>query len=342
MTLIDYHLTTKQLNELKLWHKLCKKRNEADRIKAVYLLGKNWTISAVCEALLLEDDAIRRYFMDYQNKGIEGLLESKYSGRASYLTEGELNLLESHLKECTYQKVTEIMNYVLEEFDIAYTDSGMRNLLLQLDFVYKRPEKIPFRVDEAAQKAFITHYKKLKKQLKAGDGVYFMDVTHPEHAVIPAYGWIKRGETKVVKSNPRPYRLNIQGAVNISTLDMVIRFEEKVNKETALDFLEALRKHQPTGWIHLICDNAGYYKSADFELYAKSMAINVIYLPPYSPNLNLMERIWKFFKKNILYNKYYETFPDMLGASKKFFETIGQHYEQLQTLMTENFQIILT
>jgi transposase len=336
----NYTLTPDQLAELKREHKLCKKRKEADRIKAVYLLGKGWTVFEVAEALLLEDDAIRRYFNCYQEGGLKNLLENKYVGRMSYLTETELALLETHLKEHTYQSVTEIIDYVIEEFDVEYTESGIRHVLYQLDFVYKKPEKVPHKVDEDVQKKFIKRYKAIRNRLKKGDGLYFMDVTHPEHTAIPGHGWIKRGETKFLKSNPRPYRLNIHGAINIRSLKMVVRFEKKINKDAAMDILEDLRKHQPKGWIYLICDNAGYYQSSEVKAYAKSLAIKLVYLPPYSPNLNLLERIWKFFKKKVLYNKHYREFIDMLNVSKKFFREIDQYREELQTLMVEKFQII--
>lgn len=340
--MLDYSLRPDQLAELKREHKLCKKRKEADRIKAVYLLGKGWTVVEIAEALLLEDDAIRRYFNLYKEGGLKKLLDSKYTGRMSYLTEKELDLLDGWLKEHTCRTIAEIMNYVQEEFDVEYTESGMRYVLYQLDFVYKKPEKIPFRVDEASQRKFIRTYKALKKKLNPEDGLYFMDATHPEHSAIPSCGWIKRGETKVLKSNPRPYRLNINGAINISTLNMVVRFEEKINKDTTMDFFESLRKHQPEGWIYLICDNAGYYQAPEVKLYAKGLAIKLIYLPPYSPNLNLIERVWKFFKKNILYNKYYKEFSDMVNASKKFFQRIDQYQDDLKSLMTEKFQLITT
>ncbi len=294
----------------------------------------------MAEALLLEDDAIRRYFTRFSEGGIKELLSNKHQGKMSYLTHKELMRLEEHLKDHTYQKIAEIINYVKEEFDIEYTDSGMRTILYQLNFVYKKPEKVPFRVDVEKQKEFIRLYPKLKKKLGKEDRLYFMDATHPEHTAVPSYGWIKKGETQVLKANPRPYRLNINGAVNIDTLDMVIRFEEKINKDTTLDFLSALRKHQPKGWIYLICDNAGYYQSPDVQWFAENLAIKLIYLPPYSPNLNLMERIWKFFKKNVLYNKYYEEFEDMKNASKKFFRRIVEYKDELATLVTENFQVI--
>jgi transposase len=338
--MLTYTLNTKQLMELKLSHKLCKKRVDADRVKAVYLLGSGWEMNTVVKALLLDADTIRSYFKRYEAEGISGLLRPRHTGRESYLTKEELLLLGSHLEENLYSTVCEIIAYVEEEFDVEYTESGMRVVLNQLDFVYKKPEKVPFRVNEEEQKKFIRRYRKIKRELRADDRLYFMDATHPEHTAIPAYGWIKRGETKVLKSNPIPYRLNINGAVNSDTLEMVVRIEPTINKETTLAFLTALRKHQPKGWIYLVCDNAGYYRSPDVQAYAKALAIKLTYLPPYAPNLNLIERVWKFFKKKVLYNKHYPELSDMRKATQDFFEKIGQHHEALRSLLTENFQII--
>ena len=338
--MLDYSLSRSELAKLKVQHTACSKKRIADRVKAVYLLGSGWSMNDVCEALLLSDDAVRGYFVRYKEKGLDGLIDHKYIGRQSRLTDGEKKLLTSHLEEHTYAKVSEIINFVQNEFDAEYTESGMRLILRELNFVYKKPEKIPYRIDQDSQKKFIKDYKKLKKSLNPGDSVYFMDATHPEHTPIPAYGWIKKGVKKVVKSNPRPYRLNINGAINISSLEMVVRFEKKINKETIKDFLEDMRKYQPTGVIYIICDNAGYYSSPEVKSLAEAMAIELVHLPPYSPNLNPIERLWKFYKKNILYNKYYEEFSDMLKASKRFFKELGKHKAELSTLITENFQII--
>ncbi len=85
--MISYSLTNEQLAELKRHHKNCKRRIEADRVKAVYLLGKGWSIAEVCEALLLEDDAVRRYYTLYKEGGLKELLKNNYLGRMSYLTE---------------------------------------------------------------------------------------------------------------------------------------------------------------------------------------------------------------------------------------------------------------
>src|ERR1700677_301074 len=121
--MLNYKLSSKQLTELKLAHKHCKKRVDADRIKALYLLGKGWSMNAVSEALLLEGDTLRSYFKRYEEGGICGLLNQGYEGRESYLTKEELRLLELHLQENLYPTVGEIIGYVEEEFDVVYTES---------------------------------------------------------------------------------------------------------------------------------------------------------------------------------------------------------------------------
>ena len=68
--------------------------------------------------------------------------------------------------------------------------------------------------------------------------------------------------------------------------------------------------------------------------------LRLIFLPPYSPNLNLIERLWKYFRKKILYNKYYETFDEFKKACKSFFRQIKRHKDELSSLMAENFQVI--
>jgi transposase len=338
--MLDFTLTTSELAELKKHHKRCKKRTEADRMKAVYLLGKGWSVVQVAEALLLEDDAIRRYFQQYKKGGLMGLLAMNHSGRSAFLSDEELSRLDAHLQEHTYRTVAEIIAYVRQEFDVEYSDAGVRMILARLNFVYRKPQKIPYRVDEKQQRNFIRRYQAIKNRLKPGDGLYFADVTHPEHTAITACGWMKRGEIKVVKSNPRPYRLNIQGAINMGDFKMVVGFEEKIGTESTLDLLETLRKRQPQGRLYLIVDNAAYYRSLDVKTYAKMLGITLVYLPPYSPNLNLIERVWKFFRQQVLYNRYYEGFADMIDACKQFFKKIGQHHDELQTLLTENFQIL--
>ena len=69
----------------------------------------------------------------------------------------------------------------------------------------------------------------------------------------------------------------------------------------------------------------------------KTSRIKIHFLPGYSPNLNLIERLWKFFKKKILYNKYYETYAEFLAACKSFFRCRTKYREERRSLLAENF-----
>jgi len=70
------------------------------------------------------------------------------------------------------------------------------------------------------------------------------------------------------------------------------------------------------------------------------MSIELMFLPAYAPNLNLIERYWKDFKKMILYNRYYESFTEFQRACENFFENTEKHLPSLRSLLAENFQII--
>ncbi len=96
-------------------------------------------------------------------------------------------------------------------------------------------------------------------------------------------------------------------------------------------------KHSDVDSIHIIVDNASYYVSKWLKEKLQGSKIVLHYLPGYSPNLNLIERLWKFFKKKILYNQYYEKFEDFLTACKGFFRCRTKYREKLRSLMTENF-----
>jgi transposase len=155
-------------------------------------------------------------------------------------------------------------------------------------------------------------------------------------------GWIKKGKdnNKNIKTNTRYHRLNITGAVDVDTLDVVSHFSKKMNEETTLDFLEKLRVKFPKGKLHLVLDNAGYYNTSHIRQYAESMAIELLYLPPYSPNLNIVERLWLYFQKVTLYNRYYETFEKFEKACRDFFKNAWRHKGSLKSLLTEYFEIV--
>jgi transposase len=135
--------------------------------------------------------------------------------------------------------------------------------------------------------------------------------------------------------------VNINGAVNIDTLNVTVDFTNSVNSESVKRLMAQLIKDNPNAQtIDIILDNASYDHSKEVEEYREELGkIKFIFLLSYSPNLNLIERLWKFFKEKTLDNKYYEKFADFMKDCKDFFKNIKKYKAPLRKRLTENFHI---
>ena len=112
-----------------------------------------------------------------------------------------------------------------------------------------------------------------------------------------------------------------------------------VNTETMCELLGKLAELGLIGPITVVLDNARYQRNAIVQELAKELGITLLFLPSYSPNLNLIERLWKFTKRRALYGRYHPTFADFRAAIQKTLDGIPTTYaEELKTLMTLNFQ----
>jgi len=113
-----------------------------------------------------------------------------------------------------------------------------------------------------------------------------------------------------------------------------------INAQSVCDLLWKLYELYPNMAITLVLDNARYQKCRFVMDEADELGIELLYLPSYSPNLNLIERLWKFVKKTCLYSKYYPDFGTFKTANSSCLaHTQGKHKEQLDTLLTLKFQV---
>ncbi|MBS0351008.1 MAG: IS630 family transposase [Proteobacteria bacterium] len=117
--------------------------------------------------------------------------------------------------------------------------------------------------------------------------VLFLDAVHPEHNAMAAYGWIKRGEKRELKTNSGRERLNLHGAINAETYQITILESKTINAESTISLLETIERSYPLAKsIMVILDNARYHYSRLVKEFLKNSKIQLIFLPSYSPNLN--------------------------------------------------------
>ena len=101
-----------------------------------------------------------------------------------------------------------------------------------------------------------------------------------------------------------------------------------------------MAKHPNASCIYIISDNAKYYHNRELKEWAENSRIKQIFLPPYSPNLNLIERLWKFLRKKVINTGFYRNKAEFRLAIKKFFAKIGDYREELESLLTLKFRLV--
>ena len=308
-----------------------------DRIKAVLAYDDGYSYSEIAHLLLLDDESIRRHIKSYwDNKK----LSPRNGGSESKLTSDEGRELIEHLCQKTYLYVKNICCYVKTSYQKYYSVSGMRKCLRSKNFRYKKPHAVPTKADNTAQQAFIEFYTRLKFQAGTTEPIYFSDSSHPAHQTQLHYGWILRSQRKAIATTSKQLRVNLIAGVCLNGHRVIYQQADKVNADSIAAFLVTLRRRHPEKCrIHVIWDNAGYHHDKRIKAFAKALAIELHYLPPYSPNLNPTERLWKIMRESVMYNKYYEKFK-FTNVTLRFLKTIGRKKRLLRSRINDNFQLL--
>lgn len=331
-------LTSKEREKLIKRHRKERDKRVCDRIKAVLAYDDGYSYSEIAKILLLDNETIRRHIEDYLSKK---KLNPENGGSPGKLNQSESQKLIHHLSEETYLYVKDICAYVKKTYQKIYSISGMTKWLHANGFSYKKPHAVPAKANKEQQKVFIKYYNELKEKAGKKEPIYFVDSVHPQHQTNLTYGWILKGEQKLIPTTGRQYRLNFVGGICLNGHRIVCQQADKIDADSIAGFLCHLRKCNPGKYkIHIIWDNAGYHCDQSVQEFARSLAIELHYLPPYSPNLNPIERLWKIMHEMVSYNKYYETFSDFTEATLNFFKKIGKHKALLRSRITDNFQIL--
>ena len=319
-------LTDQERTQLKAQHKRERDKRICDRIKAVLLADEGWAPQQIAKVLLISDQAVREHVQEYKtvNK-----LKPESGGSEEKLSEEQSKRLTAHLEVYTYLYVKDIVAYVEATFKVLYSVAGMRHWLRRHKFSYKKPALVPGKADKKRQQQWLSEYEKLRQGLPEDEAIGFIDGVHPTHNVQPAFGWIKTGVRKEIPTNTGRGRINLTGMIDVMQHNVIVQEDITLNAEATIQFVRRIEEAYPTKRkIHVFCDNAPYYRNKAVKAHLDTSRVELHFLPPYSPNLNPIERLWKWMKERVIYNAYYEHFEEFRAAVLGFFAVLSTAKEE--------------
>jgi transposase len=310
------------------------------RIQAVYMKAITELSNTKIGALIgLHRHLVRHWTEVYQIKGFEALCQYNYGTNKSDMDNYSQDILKS-FTERPPMTAREAKSRIEELTGISRSPSQVRAFMKRHNMRYVKTGHIPAKADTEKQKQWVkTTFEPAIKEAENGEcHLLFMDTAHfiLEPFVCALWCVVRL----FIKASAGRNRINVLGTVNAMTKE-VFTFHNTtfINAETIVAFLKQLKEHYGELPLKIVLDNARYQHCKHVEAAAKQLNITLLFLPSYSPNLNIIERLWKFTKKKILYAKYYETPAKFHLAITEFFQDVNQKYnDDLKKLLTLKFQ----
>lgn len=314
------------------------------RANAIILLDKGWSCEEVAEAFLIDDDTVRSWHELYQEQGLGGLVNFDVGGGHSRLSADQEAALAAWVRESLPANTGVVGAWIARTFGVDYSHPGLTALMHRLDMAYRKPQLVARKLDAARQKAFIDAYEALLNSLGADEAVLFGDAVHPTHQVRPAGCWGPRDEAIAIPPSSGRERVNIHGVVDLETGQTQMLEAHTIDARSTIALLVAILAAYPSmRLIHVFLDNARYHhaKLVRQWLATDGQRIRLHFVPPYSPHLNPIERLWGVAHKNVTHNKGYATFAKFKSEMMTFLQdTVPRNWRRFSDTVTDNFRII--
>ena len=318
------------------------------RLSAVLWVADGCSRQEVAKLLDISLRQLKSWLCIYRNQGLDALGMFHYQGDPGKLIPGQVQVLKDEVAKGSFRNSNQIIHWVEETFGVTYSSSGIKDLLRRIGVTYHQVSGFMWKGDPDKQHAFVKRVARHQREAKR-EGVprtrrYYVDACHPVWGMdLVYYCWLLLGQRFLAGVGSGRKRLNILGAYCPDDHEYVdIRLtRDNINGEQFVNLLRLLCDlHPETECFILYVDGAKYYsKPVVKDWLRRHPAFLLSAIPPYSPNVNLIERLWKFMRKEALC-KWHKTFNDMQDAVSSVLDHLDQYRSQLETLMTEKFHII--
>jgi transposase len=311
------------------------------KLHVVYLNALGLPHQEIARIARVSGDSVTRYLKAYAEGGVTALCTAQFYCPVSALLPHREALkiyFQAHPPHTVAQASCDIEKLTGIKLGLSACRDFMRN---RLGMKCRKMAAIPAKADPEKQQAFLNEALEplLEEETKGQRRVFFVDAAH---FVMGAFlGLLWCFERLFLKSSSGRKRYNVLGAYSVQGAELItLTNNAYINSETLVELLTVIQRLHPDMPVTLVMDNARYQRCDKVMNKAKELAIDLLFLPPYSPNLNLIERLWKFTKKQCLYNRYYESFCQFKAAIDDCLDKVKSTFnEQVKTLLNPKFQL---
>jgi transposase len=341
-------LTAEQKKEIERRRKATPDRRVYQRLTAVLAVAAGKTREEVAELLGVGLTQLSEWLRVYRNEGLDALCEIHNKGDPGKLTPQQIDQLKAKVSTGCFRNSDQIRDWIKSTFAVGYSSSGVKDLLKRIGVSYHKVTGFLWKGDPDKQRAFVKRVERHKREAKRQGAPrtrrYYVDACHPVWGLDLVFCcWLLLGQRFLVGMGSGRKRLNILGAYcpdDHEYLDYRLT-RDNINGEQFVNFLRLLRSQHPeTERFILYVDGARYYNSPVVKEWLKRHPeFHLSTIPAYSPNVNLIERMWKFMRAKAL-SRWHKTFEDMQAAVSEVLDHLPDYRDELRTLMTEKFHII--
>lgn len=308
-------------------------------MEVLYLKALGLPHQEICRITRIRPTTLRRYLRLYKDGGIEALKQLDF-----YRPSSELAAHEATIRQAFTEKppatVKEAVVRIEKLTGLRREQSQVAVLMKKLGLKLRKVGQIPAKADVLKQKAFVDNElgPRIAEAKQGKRHLFFVDAAH--FVLAPFLGFLWCFVRLFVKAPAGRQRFNVLGALHATSRQLVtVTNDSYINSHSVVALLKELAAQFTDAAITLVMDNARYQRCKFVMAHAHELGIELLFLPAYSPQLNLIERLWKFVKKKCLYSHYYEDFQAFKeGITNCLNQTQNEHKDELAQLLTLNFQ----
>ena len=322
-------LTTEEIITLNEMHKNHPLHLSRKRAHSLLLSHQGMSVPMICSTYLVCRQTVSTWFTKWETLGICGLVDNSGRGRPSLLSDKQKSVVTSHVKKSPRSLKTVLSNL---EIELGFTISidTLKNICKQAGLVWKRVRKsLRTKRNQDDFDASKDELKLLIQQHKDNeiDLCYFDESGFTLEPCVP-YAWQLVGKTIEIPSS-KSKRLNVLGFVNRDCKFNSFVFEGSINSSIVVACIDTF-SHQIENPTTLVIDNASTHTSNEFNdnLEAwKERGLTIYRIPPYSPELNIIEIIWRKIKYEWLPFSAYESYRSLKQELFQVLSNIGTTYK---------------